>query len=221
LKPYYETKLGKLYHGDCLDILPQLEPVDLVLTDPPYGMNNNVDSSRFSGGTAGHIAQRGNGGRFKENIIGDDKPFNPEHLLNFKKVILWGANHFSKKLSVGTTLVWIKKQDSGFGAFLSDAEIGWMNTGHGVYCFKDLSLLSTTRDRLHPNQKPIPLLMWCIEKAKIDGVICDPYSGSGSTLVACERLNRKWIGCEISEKYCEIIAKRLEQETSQLKLFAG
>lgn len=219
ITPYFENENGRLYCGDCLEIMPKLEPVDLVLTDPPYGMKNNTSSARFSGGTAGHIAKRGNGQRFKGQIIGDDKPFNPQHLLKYKKVILWGANHYAARLPVGTTLVWIKKQDSGFGSFLSDAEIAWMNTGHGVYCFKDLSLLTMTRDRLHPNQKPIPLLMWCIEKSKTTGPILDPYCGSGSTLAACERLGLPWIGIEISERYAEIAAKRIQHETQQMRLF--
>ena len=218
MKPYFETELGKLYHGDCLEIMPQLEPVDLVLTDPPYGMNNNVDSRRFSGGTAGHIAKRGNGGRFRENIIGDDKPFDPRPFLDFPYVILWGSNHYSRHLPVGTTLVWIKKLDAAFGTFLSDAEIGWANQGCGVYCTRDQSLLANTRNRLHPNEKPTSLMEWCINKFNIPGTILDPFIGSGTTAIACERLNRRWIGIEISEEYCRIAKERIEREIAQKKI---
>ena len=102
---------------------------------------------------------------------------------------------------------------------LSDAEIAWKKNGCGVYCFRDLTMMSEAKNRVHPNQKPIPLMQWCIEKSNLKGIILDPYLGSGTTAVACERLNRKWIGIEIEEKYCEIAAKRIENERKQRKLW--
>jgi len=218
IKPYYETDLGVLYHGDCLEIMPHLEPVDLVLTDPPYGMDWPADSTRFVGGSDASKKRRG-AGNAKEKIIGDDKPFDPEPFLNYPNVILWGYTHFANKLPKGTNLVWIKRFDAAFGTFLSDAEIAWMKGGHGVYCFRDLSMTAEAKNRKHPNQKPIPLIQWCMEKAKVQGVTLDPFLGSGTTAIACERLNRRWIGIEIEEKYCEIAAKRIENERKQLKLF--
>lgn len=212
MKPYYEHAGITIYHGDCREILPSLPPIDLLLSDPPYGMNNNTDSSRFSGGTEGHIAKSGNGGKFKGPIVGDDKPFDPSPFLNFHDVILFGSNHFSQRLPVGSTLVWIKRLDGAFGSFLSDAEIAWKKGGHGVYCFRDITLMSETRDRHHPNQKPLSLIKWCIEQSKTQGRILDPFMGSGTTLRAAKDLGRKAIGIEIEEKYCEIAAKRLSQE---------
>ena len=195
----------------------------MVLTDPPYGMNNNTDSSRFSGGTLGHIAKRGNGGKFKGKIIGDDKPFEPSPFCDlqtastqFEKIIIWGYNHFANKLPTGTVLIWLKRLDEAFGTFLSDAEIAWMNSGNGIYCFRDLSLMADTRNRSHPNQKPISLMKWCIKKSKTEGIVFDPFMGSGSTLVAAKQLGRKFIGIEISEKYCAIAVQRLSQEVMKL-----
>jgi site-specific DNA-methyltransferase (adenine-specific) len=212
IKPYYEQDGITIYHGDCREILPSLPKVDLVLTDPPYGMNNNPDSSRFSGGTPEIIARRGNGGgRFKQPIVGDDTPFDPSPFLDFEKVILWGFNHFASRLPVGSTLVWIKRFDAAFGTFLSDAELGWMKGGCGVYCKRDLSLTKETRQRKHPNQKPMTLMTWCIEKAGDVQTILDPFMGSGTTLVAAKQLHRKAIGIEIEEKYCQIACKRLAQ----------
>ncbi len=69
--------------------------------------------------------------------------------------MLWGSNHYAQRLPVGTTLVWLKRNDAGFGSFLSDAELGWMNTGHGVYARRDLSMMAETLTRMHPTQKPI------------------------------------------------------------------
>ena len=215
---YYEegNPSLKIYLGDCLDILPLLPKVDLVLTDPPYGMNNNTDSSRFSGGQESSRRRRGDGGRFKEPIIGDDEEFNPEPFLEFENVLLWGSNHFSKHLPLGTTLVWIKRLDGAFGSFLSDAEIAWMKGGCGVYCFRDVSMYAEAKNRLHPNQKPITLIKWCIQKQKNTGVVFDPFLGSGTTLVACKELNRNGIGIEIEEKYCAIAKRRLQNTTRSL-----
>lgn len=212
MKPYYERNGITIFHGNCLEIMPSLPGVDLLLADPPYGMKNNPDSSRFSGGTRGHISKKGNNGKFKTKIIGDNIAFDPIPFLSFNKVVLWGMNHFAKMLPVGTTLVWIKKYSKAFGSFLSDAELAWMKGGCGVYCKRDLSLLSETRQRQHPNQKPISLMKWCIEKAGNPEMVLDPFMGSGTTLRAAKDLNHKAIGIEIEEKYCEIAAKRLSQE---------
>jgi len=211
-KPYYERHGCTIYHGDYREILPTLGPVDLVLSDPPYGMKWNTDTARFSGGSDESKARRGVGKSNQARITEDDRPFDPSPWLPFPKVILWGCNHYAARLPVGTTLVWIKRSDRGFGTFLSDAEVAWMKGGHGVYCFRDLSLLLATRQRLHPNQKPLPLMRWCIEQAG-EGVetILDPFMGSGSTLVAAYRLARLAIGIEIEERHCETAAKRLDR----------
>ncbi len=223
MKPTWQTDDGsvRLFHGDCLDVLPTLEAgsIDAVVTDPPYGMNNDVDSSRFTGGS--EPLRRGQGGgRFKTAIIGDCIPFDPSRWLCFPKVILWGANHYAQRLPAGTTLVWLKRYDKAFGTFLSDAEIAWSKGGCGVYVFRDLSMKSNERGRLHPNQKPLPLMVWCINRASIPGAtILDPYMGSGTTGVACVRTGRKFIGVEIDEKYFDIAVKRIQAELSRFPLF--
>ena len=161
------------------------------------------------------IAKRGSGKRLHP-VIGDDKQFDPTPLLDFPKVIIWGFHHFSDRLPTGTILVWIKRFDDAFGSFLSDADTAWMKGGCGVYCKRDTSNKGNTRNRQHPTIKPLPLIEWCITKAKSDGLICDPYCGSGTTLVAAKNLGRKAIGIELEEKYCEIAAKRLSQEVLPL-----
>jgi DNA modification methylase len=188
MKSYYEHKGITIYCGDCLEIMPELEPVDLCLTDPPYGINLNTDNSRFSGGTAENMAKRGNrpgtgGGKL---IIGDDKPFDPTPLISFKNVIIWGFNHFAQKLPAGTSLVWIKRLDRAFGSFLSDAEIAWMKGGYGVYCKRDLSLNKIAKTRTHPTQKPVSLMMWCIGFLPPAGTILDPFMGREYTGRICK-----------------------------------
>ena len=211
-----------LYCGDCLEILPTLEKVDAVITDPPYGIRLNTDNSRFSGGTAGNISKRGNGIGTAGGvpINGDDKPFDPSFLLNYGQCqIIFGWNNYASKLPRGACLVWIKRFDHAFGSFLSDAEIAWFSNGHGVYCTRDLSNNAIANDRQHPTQKPVSLMRWCIEKAGHPQIILDPFMGSGTTGVACAQLGRQFIGIEIEPRYFDIACERIENAQRQGRLF--
>ena len=212
VKPYFTDSTGTItiYHGDCRSILPEIK-ADVVVSDVPYGMNWNVDTSRFSGGSEASRSRRGEGRTDRLAVQADDQPFDPSPFLSFDEVILFGCNHFAARLPVGTTLVWIKRNDDAFGSFLSDAELAWMKGGHGVYCFRDTSMAGEARMRAHPTQKPLPLMRWCIEKTTGDTIL-DPFMGSGTTLRAAKDLGRRAIGIEIEEKYCEIAARRLAQE---------
>jgi DNA modification methylase len=210
-----------LYCEDCQFILPTLGRVDAVVTDPPYGMKWNTDSTRFSGGKFGHRTRRDGGRNDWGTVTGDDAPFDPEPWLNFKNVILFGANHFGSKLPVGSTLVWIKKLDSAFGSFLSDAEIAWKKGGHGVYCHRDMSMnhaTGTTR-RFHPTQKPVGVMKWCIGHLPVDAqIILDPFMGSGTTGVACVQMGRKFIGIERERRYFDAACRRIEEAYAQPRL---
>ena len=208
-----------LYLGDCLDILPMLGKDCAVVSDPPYGMGWNTDSSRFSGGHRESVARRGQGRADWGAITSDDQPFDPAPWLAFPEVILWGANHFGARLQVGTTLVWVKRLDGAFGSFLSDAEVAWEKGGHGVYCWRDLTMMQEAKDRVHPSQKPATLMQWCVDRTKAETVL-DPYAGSGTTGVACVNLGRKFIGIEIEPRYFDIACRRIEEATRQPRLFA-
>jgi len=218
MKPYYQNELVTIYHGDCREVLPSLDSVDLVLTDPPYGMNWNTDSTRFSGGET--PAARGRGVKWNP-VHGDSEPFDPTPFLIFPKVLMFGANHYAQKLPVGTTLVWVKRDK--FGSFLSDAEIIWMKGGHGVYCFRDFSMNGRGANfpNYHPTLKPVSVMEWCVGKADIpaDNVILDPFMGSGTTGVACANLGRKFIGIEIEPKYFDVACERIEAAYAQGRLF--
>ena len=221
VKPYYEQDGITIYHGDCREILPTLGKVDLVLTDPPYGIGLNTDGRRFSGGTAGHVGRGGNliGTGNGKPVVNDDKPFDPSFLLNCgDNQIIWGWNHFAEKLHHGSCLVWIKRYDEAVGSFLSDAELAWMSKGYGVYCKRDLSNNAIANERKHPTQKPVTLMSWCLSFFPDASVLLDPFMGSGTTAVAAKKLNRRCIGIEIEEKYCEIAAKRLSQSVMRLEV---
>jgi DNA modification methylase len=212
-----------LYLGDCREILPTLGKVDAVVTDPPYGMKWDTDSTRFSGGKRARV-----GGRSDRQIYGDDQEFDPSPWLDFAEVILWGANHYARSLPVGSTLVWLKRYCDAYGTFLSDAEIGWQKGGHGVYCFHAPDSIGRRKkeftgswfggETAHPTQKPAALMEWCLERVS-GNTILDPFMGSGTTGVACVKLGRKFIGIEIEPKYFDIACKRIEQAYAQPDMF--
>jgi DNA modification methylase len=215
--PYYQDDLVTIYHGDCREVVAPWMKRDLaIVTDPPYGMDNDGDTTRFTGGEYG-IHRRGMG-KVRPAIIGDNEPFDPTPWLGYPFVVMFGANHFGQRLPVGTTLIWLKRPDHLFGTFLSDAEIAWRKGGHGIYAYRHdwagFSRIATDGESVHQNQKPVALMRWCIERsgAPLTATILDPFMGSGSTLVAAKSLGRKAIGVEIEERYCEIAARRCSQE---------
>lgn len=216
-----------LYLGDCREILPTLGNIDAVVTDPPYGMDFDTDSTRFSGGKYGDARLRGQG-RSDRVIQGDDEPFDPTPWIGFEDVILWGSNHFASRLPVGTTLVWLKRYPEHYGTFLSDAEVAWQRGGVGVYCLQAQDSIGRRRQEFtgsafgdataHPFQKPLALMRWCLERVQ-GQTILDPFMGSGTTGVAAVQLGRKFIGIEIEPKYFDIACKRIEKALAQGDMF--
>lgn len=211
----------ELYLGDCLEIAPHLQGVDAVISDPPYGMSWPTDTTRFGGGH--NPAKRGAGRNDGKAILHDDEPFDPSPWLAWEKVVLFGSNHFGARLPVGTKLIWIKRLDDAFGSFLSDAEEAWMKGGHGIYCKRDLSMNAEANTRQHPCQKPVPLMAWCMDKAKVPegATVLDPYMGSGSTIIAAIRTGRKAIGIEKDPEHFKNACERIKRELAQGDLFLG
>ena len=211
----------ELWHGDCREVLPLLPPVDLVLTDPPYGVSLDTDNSRFSGGTVGNMAKRGNGigSAGGAPIFGDREPFDPSFLCNYGSGhIVWGWNNFPDKLPRGACLVWLKRLDPAFGSFLSDAETAWMSKGSGVYCRRDLSNNAIANERAHPTQKPVSLMLWCLDFFPKARTVCDPFMGSGTTGVACAQLGKAFTGIERERKYFDISCERIARAQAQGQL---
>lgn len=216
MTPYYQDDAVTIYHGDNASLADVIPADAAIVSDPPYGMAWNADSTRFTGGGR----KRGDGVEHAP-IHGDATPFDPARWLAYPHVILFGANHYAQRLPVGSWLVWIKKHPHLYGSFLSDAEIGWHSKGHGVYVC-DAPFANTSRAKevgghgLHPTIKPLKLMTWCLQRVPADAVVVDPFMGSGTTLVAAKALGRRAIGIEIEERYCEIAAKRCSQETLDL-----
>ena len=201
----------RLYCGDCLEILPTLEAVDAVIADPPYGVNAVKAGKCF-----------GKGNACKANdyrpIAGDDRPFDPFPLLSVgKTVCLWGANHYSARLpSAACWLVWDKRDGCNSNP-LADCELAWTNktTPARLFHHRWMGMIraSEREKRVHPAQKPVALMEWCIEQVAVPdgGVVLDPYMGSGPTGVACVKTGRKFIGIELDRGYFDIAVKRIEK----------
>lgn len=210
IKPYYQDDFCIIYNADCREILPELDPVDLILTDPPYGINY-VHSG---GGKGAHPR------RIVEPVTGDDRPFDPSFLLSYPNVITWGADHYASRLPEGRWLVWDKLNGvESFDSF-SDVEIAWHSKNGASRIFRFLwkgicqqEKAFGTGKRFHPTQKPIALMKWCISQAGKIQSLCDPFMGSGTTLRAAKDLGLKSIGIEIEKKYCDIAIERLRQES--------
>jgi hypothetical protein len=216
---YYQDDYVTLYHGDCLEVLPSLSGVTALVTDPPYGIGYKPTSTRTKRSTT----------KDWDRIQGDERPFDPSHLLNYPKVVLFGANHYADRLpSSPGWLVWDKlngldsKREIGFNDS-ADVEMAWTNSPKPARIFSHrwMGLLRDSElhhKSLHPTQKPVVLMRWVLTATTgKDDLICDPYAGSGSTLVAAKDLGRKAIGIEIDEKYCETVAKRCAQDLLELE----
>ncbi len=217
--------LATLMLGDCREIAPTLERPSAVISDPPYGMANDCDYTRFSGGQT----KRGPATRH-EAIHGDERAFDPTWMAEYPRAVIFGMNHFPQFLQPGSALVWDKRNVGAEGTFLSDAEIAWMKGGKGVYTFR---LVFTGSGRavdagvapyaaaVHPTQKPVALMRWCIEQAKVPpgGVILDPYMGSGSTGVAAVEMRHPFVGIELVPRYFDTACRRIEAAQRQFDMF--
>lgn len=207
-----------LYLDDCLEILPTLEKVDAVITDPPYGTKNNSSWGGFHGSCS--IVN-------DENETVRDKALN---LITFDRALVFGSRRKNTPEGTKQVLVWEKGGHCGMG----DLSIPWKpnyeeiyvlgkgfkgkRTSGVIHIIADRECNGVVRIRNHPTEKPVNLLQELISKTP--GLILDPFMGSGTTGVACMNLGRKFIGIEIEERYFQIACERIEQAQKQGRLFA-
>ena len=248
MKPYYGPHNGiTIYHGDCREILPTLEPVDLVLTDPPYSSGGAMRSDRNQSTSAKYqlSGTKVSHGEFS----GDNR--------DQRSLTLWLSFCFADVLKVarpGTALLafidwrnlpcvidavqvagwvyrgiipWDKTEqvrpDKGWFAaqceYIVTASYGPIVRGHlaeGICQRGYLRFPVEIQDKEHITQKPIRLIKEILRTRDEWQTVLDPFMGSGTTLVAAKDLGRRAIGIEIEERYCEIAAKRLQQEVLDL-----
>jgi DNA modification methylase len=201
LRPYYDHAGIQIFLGDCRDILPSLT-ADVLVTDPPYGVN-------FCSGWA-------NGFR-DVRVAGDDSLDSRNEVLRIcgdKPALIFGTWKVERPEGVKAVLIW-DKGTVGMG----DLTIPWFPCTEEIYVLGSGWQGTRTsavhsfyvRNTFHPTEKPVDLMNALLLKCP-EGIVCDPFCGSGSTLVAAKNQGRKAIGIEIEERYCEIAAKRLSQE---------
>ena len=202
MKPYYQDDWATIYHGDCRDVLPLLGHVNLIVTDTPYGVGvkyGNFDDSP----------------EYLDSVV---VPVIQTCIKNYERVVLTPGNKFAWKYPKPDDIgVWYNPAGTGFGKWGFNLAHLILYYGNDPYPNKMPSSVSGVFDREgqggHPCPKPLKFIIWQINRASLlTDIILDPFMGSGTSLVAAKQLNRKAIGIEIEEKYCEISARRLAQE---------
>lgn len=212
MKPYYEHAGITIYHGDCREVMEEWEGLrtksfDLLLTDPPYGIDADRNRGSAKYGWKDYEIQ---GGGWDKTPVEAETLFTAIRMAN--GAIVWGGNYYPLPPSMGW-IVWDKCQRE---FSLADGELAWTSFKKATRIFSySRATFNSDEERQHPTQKPEALMTWCIEKYST-GSILDVFMGSGTTLAAAKRLGRTATGIEIHEPYCEMAAKRLSQETLPL-----
>ncbi len=208
-----------LYHGDCLDIMPTLDKVDAVVTDPPYGIDvidkTYQNKKTKPGKSAAHKTVWDN-----SQVWDKERPdLTPLFAWAKCKHIIFGGNYFDLP-STSCWLVWDKQNGSNDFA---DCELAWTDLDKAVRLIQwqwNGMIRKNQEERFHPTQKPVGVMEWCINHLPEEtNIILDPYCGSGTTGVACAKLGRKFIGIEIDEDYFNIAGERIRKAYEQPALF--
>jgi len=195
-----------LYLGDCMEVLPTLEQVDAVVTDPPYGIGFAAQPTKWQR-RAGQLAEK-----WDDAVAEDLGPV----LAAGKEQIVWGGNYYRLPPCRGV-LSWFKPDaPPSMGHF----ELAWTSLNRTAQQLS-WSIGATNAERVgHPTQKPLRVMEWCLSFLPDAKTIIDPFMGSGTTGVACMNLGRKFIGIEIEPKYFEIACERIRAAQDQGRLFA-
>ena len=203
----------RLLLGDCLEVMPHLEKVDAVVTDPPYGIGENdrkVASRR-------KLAEP----KYYGSFCWDEKPASSEQigmcLRAARQHIIWGGNYFELPPS-SCWLVWDKQNTGDF----ADCELAWTSFNKAVrriYWRWNGMIRKGDDIREHPTQKPVGVMEWCLSHAPDAHTILDPFMGSGTTGVACVKMGRRFIGIELDEGYFNVACERIRKAYAQPDMF--
>ena len=197
-KPYYDEDGITIYFGDNRIISPLLGRFDALVTDPPYG-----HGKKWSGGTwaANPI--------YDAAFEWDAQTADLEHLLAMvaqtDAAIVWGGNYYPMPPS----RCWLSWEKSSKMPTMADFELAWTNLDRPAKRFLEDRNPDGTRE--HPTQKPLSLMSWCLQMLPEAKTILDPFMGSGTTLRAAKDLGRRAVGIEVSERYCEVAARKMSQ----------
>lgn len=223
--PYYDHDGITIYHGDCREILPHLPKVDLVLTDPPYGINTkssiNTKLSQWADLCNAAFWYSDWMRCCRDRLTHDGAMWT---FLNWRSMVTFQKASCEISWDIESLLVWDKcwigpgghvglRPSYELAALFAMPEFSIPDRGLAdIQRFK----WASAKPSGHPAEKPIDLISWLIKTSGNHSMIADPFMGSGTTLIAAKNLNRKAIGIEIEEKYCKIAVKRLAQEVLPL-----
>jgi len=208
LQPFYEDESVTIYHGDARQIVPMLGRFDLLLTDPPYGLGDKWTGGNFRG-------KNGVGKLWGEKTPAWDVETLPQWLLDecilaASAAIVWGGNYYALPPS-RAWLSWDKLQEhSG-----SECELAWSNLDIPAKVFRmsriDAYQNKAETPKMHPTEKPLQLMSWCLKLAGNPKTILDPFAGSGTTGLSAKNLGLKAVLIEREERYCRMAAGRMSQ----------
>lgn len=212
----HRVMCGDSTNADDVKLLVENNNIDMVYTDPPYGIDYQT-----SKGSKKEKIQRTQHAK----IIGDKDISIATKVVNLvldmfakSSMIFWGANYYCQAMPTGYGwLFWDKKNDM---PTFSDGEFAFTNKGvkSSVFRHKWHGMLRDSEHgtaRLHPNQKPVALAEYCFENYGDPKTVLDLFGGSGSTLIACEKENRKCFTMELDTSYCDVIVKRWQNHTGK------
>jgi len=196
---------ARLILGDCREILPTLGRVDAVVTDPPYGIG-------MDGGRIGKAVY--------DKLDWDSEAPSLDEILSLNvPTVIWGGNYFALPASAAW-LVW-DKETAGITTF-ADCEVAWTNLPGAMRLKRHLwsgPYQKVREERFHPTQKPLAIMVWAVERTGEARTILDPFMGSGTTGVACAKLDRAFIGIERESSYFDIACRRIDEAYKQPRLF--
>lgn len=217
-----EERIGgqRLILGDCQAVMPLLGRFDAVVTDPPYGIG--LDRG-FGGGGFGFGGRRDDNGARAYSGSWDRARPAPEIFSQILAMavskIIWGGQFFADLLPAqGKWLFWDKCQTM---PTYGDGELAWTSLkGDAVkqFTYNGSGLHAREKDRVHPTQKPVALMEWCLGFLPDAKTILDPFAGSGTTAVACERMGRNCTAIELDPDYFEIMCRRVDEQVRQPRL---
>lgn len=226
LESFHRVDIGphRCYLGNCEALLPLLGSVDAVVTDPPYGIGADelAQATARNRIKAAGKSKAGRGWKLYEGKAWDrDRP--DQKILQMimgmsKHQIIWGGNYFTDMLP--PTMQWLIWDKGQRDFSLADFEVAW-SSQEAASRIIDFSRAKALLDgKEHPTQKPIEVMKWCLERLPPKtNVILDPFMGSGTTGVACQKLGRRFIGIELDPGYFEIACRRITEAMNQPDMF--
>lgn len=218
MTPFYESPQVRIFCGHWEEVWPMLgltyEDVALCWADGPYGKKEKTTRRTRKSGVPIRGEEYGTDGRDWAPVAGDDRPFDPEPLLRFPRLVTWGANFYADRLPPSSSWWWWDKRDGTTPDDNADGELAWTSLGGPARQFSHLwrGLCQASEkqhggQRLHPTQKPVALCEWGFKQAGLNAgdLVFAPYLGSGPEVRAALNMGLRIIGCDVVEDYCRTV----------------